>query len=275
MWFDCAIQRPISGGTSGPMTAQRGLVLHHAVANGSLFNTFNNGRVSTQFWVSRSGVIEQYLSATTSCWGTGSNVGNFQYCSVETEGCAAPPHAEPMTPEMVQGLARLYAEGNRRLGWPFQLANAAGANGFAYHRLFSATACPCDVRVNRRQEILDLARGVTPGPIPPTPTPPTEEPEMAVTQVFRPRAGQLSFAQVAGNALWHKWSNNGGESWSNECLISPSGPPQAPVTAKLKNSVVAAGVEDNTMFITTESEADKVYVARQGTDGRWDIRAAP
>ena len=160
--FDCAVWRPISGGTSGPLTAQRGLVLHHAVAVGSLWGTFNNGAVSTQFWVSRSGVIEQYLDSSSSAWATGSNVGNFQYCSVETEGCNTSPYAEPMTDAMVNALAALYAEGNRRHGWPFILADSAGANGFAYHRLFFNTACPCDVRINRRQDILNIARGATP-----------------------------------------------------------------------------------------------------------------
>jgi hypothetical protein len=109
-------------------------------------------------------VIEQYLDAAFSAWATGSNVGNMQYCSVETEGCNTPPYAEPMTDQMVKSLATLFREGNRRHGWPFQLADSAGANGFAYHRLFSSTACPCDVRVNRRADILLLAQGTPPQP---------------------------------------------------------------------------------------------------------------
>jgi hypothetical protein len=134
----------------------------------SLFNTFNNGKVSTQFWVSLSGTIEQYLDSTMSAWATGSDMGNMQYCSVETEGCTTSPYAQPMTDEMVSALARLYSEGNRRHGWKFALANSAGTEGFAYHRLFSSTACPCDIRVNRRQDILTLAQGIIPPPTPST-----------------------------------------------------------------------------------------------------------
>ena len=172
-WFDCAVRRPISGHTSGPLRAQRGLVLHHAVANGSLYDRFNSPAVeaSTQFWVARSGLIEQYLDSTMSAWATGSNTGNMEYNSVETEGCVSPPYADPMTPEMVAALARLYAEGNARHGWAFQLCNSVGQNGFGYHRLFFNTACPCDVRLSARQEILDQAQGKPPKPPEPPPTP--------------------------------------------------------------------------------------------------------
>jgi hypothetical protein len=67
-----------------------------------------------------------------------------------------------MPAEMVGALARLYAEGARRHGWPNALANSAGARGFAYHRLFFNTACPCDVRVNMRPTILAQAFGPSP-----------------------------------------------------------------------------------------------------------------
>jgi peptidoglycan hydrolase-like protein with peptidoglycan-binding domain len=215
-WFDCAVHRPIQGGTSGPLTAQRGLVLHHAVATGSLFNTFNNGKVSTQFWVSRSGTIEQYLDSTQSAWATGNNIGNMQYNSVETEGCNVSPYAEPMTPEMVDGLSRLYKEGNARHGWPFQLANSAGTNGFAYHRLFYNTACPCDVRVDRRHDILILAQGGgTPTPTPPQPSPPsTGHPPFPGTNLVDYTAGH-------GTSTWQAQMSHRGWSISVDDQYGP------------------------------------------------------
>jgi hypothetical protein len=202
-WFDCAVHRPISGGTSGPLTAQRGLVLHHAVATGSLFSTFNNGQVSTQFWVSLSGAIEQYLDSTMSAWATGSNTGNMQFCSVETEGCVAAPHAQPMSDAMVSALATLYREGHERHGWPYQIANSTAANGFGYHRLWSATACPCDVRVNRRADILTLAQGT-----------PAQEEEMLVA--FTSTGGGYWLVNSSGavfaygDAQYRKGINNSG-----------------------------------------------------------------
>lgn len=146
------------------MSAQKGLVLHHAVANDSLFSRFNDTstQVSSTFWVSRQGLIEQYVDSNTVAWANGTGQANATYCSVETEGCISPPYAEPMTAEMISALGALYREGHQRHGWPNALANTAGQQGFAYHRLFYNTACPCDVRVNERDNILALAFGPPP-----------------------------------------------------------------------------------------------------------------
>lgn len=151
------------------MTANRGLILHHAVANGSLFALFNtpSSQVSTQFWVGRQlGQIEQYVDSEVVAWATGSGEGNSTFCSVETEGCTTPPYAEPMTDAMIDNLAALYREGAVRHGWPNALADSAGVPGFGYHRLWSATACPCDVRVNMRSTILNRAFWAPPTPSP-------------------------------------------------------------------------------------------------------------
>ena len=146
------------------MSAQNGLVLHHAVADNSLFTRFNTAstQVSSTFWVSKLGLIEQYVDSEVVAWANGTGQANATYCSVETEGCVTPPYAEPMTQEMIKALGTLYAEGHRRHGWPNALANVAGQQGFAYHRLFYNTACPCDVRVNARETILTLAFGPPP-----------------------------------------------------------------------------------------------------------------
>jgi len=156
-WFNCAVKRPISANTGGKMTQNLGLFLHHAVANGSLFNFFNNpaNQVSAHFWVSQTGLIEQYVDSETVAWHA--KQANSLYVGVETEGCVNPPYADPMTPAMIAALARLYSEGNIRHGWPLALCNKFGDKGFGYHRLAVQTACPCDVRVNTRQTILNAA----------------------------------------------------------------------------------------------------------------------
>lgn len=164
VWFDCATRKPISTNMGGSLTANLGLILHHAVANGSLFSFFNSpsAQVSAHFWVSKTGVIEQYVPANIVAWHAKQL--NGTYLGVETEGCAVPPYAEPLTPQAKDALARIYAEGARRFGWPFALANSDGQRGFGFHRMAVNTACPCDVRVNARSEILAIAKGGTPPP---------------------------------------------------------------------------------------------------------------
>jgi hypothetical protein len=166
--FACADYRPVGNTRGDAISPNLGLVLHHAVANGSLYNQFNSpsSGVSANFWVSQSGIIEQYVDSSVQSW-HGMSL-NQRYCGVETEGCTKPPYADPMSDVMVAALARLYSEGHARHGWPYQLSNADGVPGFGYHRMAVNTACPCDIRLNRRQDILNIAQGATPSPTPPT-----------------------------------------------------------------------------------------------------------
>lgn len=168
--FDCATWRPV-GNHGGPMAENIGLLLHHAVANGSLHDWFNNvnSQVSAHFWVSQDGVIEQYVDTDVIAWHAMQM--NPSYCGVETEGCAEPPYAEPMSDKMVDALARLYAEGHKRHGWENRLANADGQYGFGYHRMGVATGCPCEERLQMRPVILQKAFGQ------PTTNPPKVEPK--------------------------------------------------------------------------------------------------
>lgn len=179
-WFDCAVRRPISANTGGTLSPNLGLVLHHAVMNGSGWAFFNSpsAGVSAHFWVLQSGVIEQYVDTNVVSW-HGRSL-NSRYVGVETEGCTKAPHADAMSEAMVAALARIYAEGARRHGWPNALASADGQKGFGFHRMAVATACPCDVRLNRRQEILNRAFGGAPIPGP-TP-PPTEQEDDDLTK---------------------------------------------------------------------------------------------
>lgn len=164
--FDCANWRPISVNIGGGLGPNLGLVLHHAVMNGSLYNFFNNSsnQVSAHFWVAKNGTIEQYVDTDRVAW-HGKQL-NTRYVGVETEGCTSAPYAEPMTEQMIEALAKIYAEGHRRHGWAFALANSDGQPGFGFHRMAVNTACPCDTRLVRRQDILNIAQGKAPGPQP-------------------------------------------------------------------------------------------------------------
>ena len=160
--FDCANWRPISTNIGGNLGPNLGLVLHHQAGNGSLYSFFNrsSSQVSAHFWVSKTGVIEQYVDTSRVAW-HGRSL-NTRYVGVETEGCGVAPHAEPMTTAMFNALVLLYQEGIRRHQWAAQLANKDGEKGFGFHRMAVATGCPCDVRLNRRMEIINKATGSTP-----------------------------------------------------------------------------------------------------------------
>jgi hypothetical protein len=166
-WFSCATHRPIATNTGGRLSPNLGLVLHHAVADGSLWSFFNSpsAQVSAHFWVAQSGLVEQYVDTDVVAW-HGMDL-NSRYVGVETEGCSNPPHADPMSEAMVAGLAAIFAEGMARHGWPAVCADANGQPGFGFHRMAVSTACPCDVRLSRRDDILAMATG---GTAPPAPT---------------------------------------------------------------------------------------------------------
>ena len=167
--FTCATWRPISTNMGGNITNNLGLILHHQAGNGSLFQFFNNPskQVSAHFWVSKTGVIEQYVDTSRVAW-HGRSL-NSNYVGMETEGCATSPYTEPFTDAQIQAIARIYKEGNQRHGWANAIINQQGQRGFGFHRMAVNTGCPCDVRNNRRQDILNIAFGAAP----PTPTPPT------------------------------------------------------------------------------------------------------
>lgn len=197
--FDCAVWRPIGANTGGGLSPNLGLALHHQAGNGSLFGFFNNpaAQVSAHFWVSKAGAIEQYVDTDRVAW-HGRDL-NSRYVGVETEGCATAPHAEPMTPAMVDAMARLYAEGMRRHGWLPQLAQRNGERGFGFHRMAVNTACPCDVRLNMRDEIIRRARG---GPAaPPSGPAPGQEDDNMVLGDPRTRGVWVAFRDGAVHAL--------------------------------------------------------------------------
>jgi len=199
--FDCATWRPV-GNHGGPMSAQLGLLLHHAVADGSLQYMFNNpsSQVSAHFWVALDGTVEQYVDSETVAWHAMQM--NDTYCGVETEGCSDPPYAEAMTEAMIDGLARIYAEGHRRHGWPLVTAEADGQAGFGYHRMGVATACPCDTRLAMRPEILTRAGELVDSGRAPLPPPePPAEPGMAPPWPGR----YLAYPPVMQGTDVHTW----------------------------------------------------------------------
>ena len=84
---------------------------------------------------------------------------------------------------------------------------------------------------------------------------------------------QLSCAQASNGQLWHKFSQDGGESWRSEPLIRPNG---QPVKATVKDTVSISSV-GGTLFVTTEDEDGIAWCCRQSAElsSGWDIRRLP
>lgn len=139
---------------------QRGVLMHQQVGYGSLFGFFNNpaSQVSAHFWIPRSGRAEQYVDSTRVAWHARQL--NVEWCGVECEGMPT----DPITDSQVEQFGAILAEGARRHGWPIKLAANAGDTGLGYHRMPGGvnTACPSDLRLSRRPDIVAAAGGATP-----------------------------------------------------------------------------------------------------------------
>ena len=156
-----AVWRPVVN-HGGRMGAHLGLVLHVQAGNGGLSGWFNNptSRASSTWWVSKTGVLEQYVDADLCAWAQGT--GNGEYNSVETEGYPT----EALTAAAEATLARLYAWGATVYRWPRLVSDRPGYPGFGWHGMGAAawgghTGCPGDLRKNRRPAILAAAGGTT------------------------------------------------------------------------------------------------------------------
>jgi hypothetical protein len=143
------------GGTLRPIA----VTLHHQAGNGNPRSVYLSRGVSAHFWIAKSGLIVQHVDTGRQAWhGVAHNAYGI---GVETEGCGAPPHAEPLTNAQIETFAKLMQWANKTHGIPLVLSEAVTQPGLNYHRARGgpATGCPCAVRVNARAEILRRAKG--------------------------------------------------------------------------------------------------------------------
>ena len=170
--FPGAIWKPVPN-HGGAMTNHYGLVLHVQQGNNSLQGWFSNpsSDASSTWWVSKSGMIEQYVDCDIQAWAQ--SQGNATFNSVETEGY----DSDYLTDSQIDGVATVFAWGNKEYGWPFHLSNSITDKGLAWHGLGGSAwgnhpSCPGDKRKSQMSQIIQLAQGQTPTPTPPvTPTP--------------------------------------------------------------------------------------------------------
>jgi len=188
----------LSGKTLKPVRVN----LHTQAGTGSLYNFFNQAyRASSHFWVSKTGVVEQYVdtgyAAEADLEGNGSTI------SIETEGTG-----EPWTPAQLNAIIHLVAWCVNTHKIPKRLATSskpdATSHGISWHRLgidgnFPALPspyagrlqrgggmlyslsrgklCPTNNRIDQIPAVLEGVQNLdptTPVPIPPTPTPSLE-----------------------------------------------------------------------------------------------------
>jgi hypothetical protein len=193
-YYPAALIKNVSN-HGGAMSAHLGLVLHVQEGNGGLSGWFNNpsSSASSTWWVSKTGIVEQYVDADLQAWAQAS--GNSTYNSVETEGYTT----EPLTAQQIDALAALYTWGNRTFGWPYVESNTVGNKGFAWHGMGGAAwgnhpGCPGDLRKNARPTILQKAGGA------PTPTPPPSTPQGDPLMVMIQATGQPGIYMYDGLA---------------------------------------------------------------------------
>lgn len=175
-----------------PLTVVNRSNLHTQAGLGSLYNFFNrSGRASSHFWVSKTGLVEQYVD--TSLRAEADLEGNDATISTETEGSL-----EPWTPEQLEAIIALQDwifnthglprklctnsfvgnESSRGLGWhrlgidgnfpaaPSRYAGRTQLGGGMHYSLARGKLCPGDARID---QIFDV---IAPRLFGGTPTPP-------------------------------------------------------------------------------------------------------
>lgn len=160
--------RPVVNFHPNGVRERRGLCLHVQDDNTSPYGWFNqpSSQASSDFWVSKTGVIEQYVNTGVDyAWAQAA--GNPYYASVETEGH---PN-EPLTAAQVEGVARIYAWGHAEFGWPLIVVDSTTAHGLTWHGVGGRswgghTGCPGDLRKAQRADIMTLAKELVAPPAP-------------------------------------------------------------------------------------------------------------
>ena len=153
---------------SGPMSQQRGMVLH--VMQGSLVGSIAWGKnpasqVSFHFGTSKAGACQQLVDTDVTAWTQGG--GNGSWVSVENEDFSG----NPLNAAQLENVAQLYARGVREYSWPYTLADSPTGRGLGYHAMGGAAwgghfDCPGAPIIAQRQAILDRARKINQEPSP-------------------------------------------------------------------------------------------------------------
>lgn len=133
-WADLAERRAGTPNHGGPMLEHRGLVVH--IAEGSYdgtitwcFTSRGDQAVSAHFVVARDGRAAQLLDTDVTAWTQ--RAGNGHWLSVECEGRTP----EALTTAQIETIAKIFARGCLRYGYPLQIATAPDQEGLGHHSM--------------------------------------------------------------------------------------------------------------------------------------------
>lgn len=162
----------------GPMTEQRGLVVH--IAEGTYQGTIawqrGDNSVSSHFIVDRDGALAQMVDTDTTAWTQ--RAGNGRWLSVECAGFTkASPHYrdgwERLTSQQIGAIAKLLARAHKDYGVPLQIAASPTDHGLGHHsmggRPWGHLDCPGVPIIGQKPAIVVEAKkiiGVQPAPAP-------------------------------------------------------------------------------------------------------------
>ncbi|MEY2249286.1 N-acetylmuramoyl-L-alanine amidase [Streptomyces sp. BF23-18] len=154
-----AVWRPVVNFHPSGVREHRGAVLHVQDGNNSPYGWFNNhaSQSSSDFWVSKTGVIEQYVNTGVDyAWAQAA--GNPYYASIETEGHPD----EPLTAAQIEGVAKIYSWGHTEFSWPLIVVDSTTKHGLTYHGVGGSAwgghpGCPGDLRKPQRAAIIARA----------------------------------------------------------------------------------------------------------------------
>lgn len=154
-----AAWKPIINNQGPALTSILGLVVHVQQGNNSLQGYFSNPatQASSHFWISKSGILEQYVDTTVQAWTQAA--GNSSYLSVECEGF----DTEPMTAEQIDMCASLFDWICQTFMVPVQTTNHSG-KGLTTHSFYPSGIpdptwgnhpCPGSLRLPQLPSIID------------------------------------------------------------------------------------------------------------------------
>lgn len=188
-----------TGNQGGPMSQQRGMVLH--VMQGSLVGSVAWGKnpasqVSFHFGTSKAGAVQQLVDTDVTAWTQ--SAGNGSWVSVENEDFSG----NPLNAAQLENVAQLYARGVREYAWPYALANGPGDRGLGYHAMGGVAwgnhpDCPGQPIIDQRSAILDRAAQINSGGAPPR----RDDEDMAAF-LAQDDTGIAVVWTAAGDVLW-------------------------------------------------------------------------
>jgi hypothetical protein len=183
-WSDLAQWRGPSPNITEGWSQRRGLVVH--IASGFYEGTISwqknpDANVSSHFVIDRDGTLAQVVDTADTAWTQGD--GNKYWMSVECAGFGVDdpmhddyPGWEWLTPQQIEGIAKLLERGHREYGYPLELAGSPDGRGLGYHSMgaengenWGHSQCPGESIKSQLPEILaraqEIASGEAPGRI--------------------------------------------------------------------------------------------------------------